>query len=82
VRDHLSCADREDHQSAGGRAVGCILALINVLWAWFGVNLFSVGLHSYGFTSGIANALILYVVIEILFISATVLILGQKNIKF
>lgn len=65
-----------------GAAVGCILALVNVLWAWFGVNLLSVGLHSYGFTSGIANALILYVVIEILFIAATVVILGQKNMKF
>ena len=32
--------------------------------------------------SGIANALILYVVIEVLFIAATVVILGQKDMKF
>jgi ABC-type transport system involved in cytochrome c biogenesis permease subunit len=65
-----------------GAAVGCIFVLINVMWAWFGVNLLSVGLHSYGFTSGIANTLLVYVLIEILFVSITVPILGKRNIKF
>ncbi len=65
-----------------GVAVGCILALMNVVWAWFGVNLLSVGLHSYGFTSGIANTLIAYFLMEVLFISISVFILGQKKIKF
>ncbi|MCR4336717.1 MAG: cytochrome c biogenesis protein CcsA [Candidatus Omnitrophica bacterium] len=65
-----------------GAAVGCILALVNVMWAWFGVNLLSVGLHSYGFTSGIATTLGAYVVIELLFIAVSVIWLGKKNIKF
>ena len=65
-----------------GVAVGCILGLVNVVWAWLGVNLLSVGLHSYGFTSGIANMLIVYVLLEIVFIAVTVLILGKKDFKF
>jgi ABC-type transport system involved in cytochrome c biogenesis permease subunit len=65
-----------------GVAVGCILGLIVVVWAWVGVNLLSVGLHSYGFTSGVANTLVIYVVVEILFIAVTVPLLGKKNFKF
>jgi len=65
-----------------GVAVGCIFALVNVMWAWFGVNLLNVGLHSYGFTSGIANALAVFFMTEIIFVCVTILLLGQKNIKF
>ncbi len=65
-----------------GAAVGCILTLVNVMWAWFGVNLLNVGLHSYGFTSGIANTLAVYVLAEIIFICTAILVLGQRNIKF
>ena len=38
-----------------------MLALTNitVLLAWFGVNLLSVGLHSYGFTEGAAFYLLI-----------------------
>lgn len=64
-----------------GVAVGCILTLMVVMWAWFGVNLLSIGLHSYGFASGIAGSLILYVIAEIIFISVTVILLGRKGIK-
>jgi len=64
-----------------GTAAGCIIGLMVVMWAWFGVNLLSVGLHSYGFTSGIANALIAYVVSEFLFIAVTVIILGKRNVR-
>lgn len=55
-----------------GMAVGSVLGIIVVMWAWFGVNLLSIGLHSYGFTSGVAMGLLIYVVCEILF-----LIIGQ-----
>jgi ABC-type transport system involved in cytochrome c biogenesis permease subunit len=43
-----------------------ILAFINVIVAlsWFGVNLLGVGLHSYGFTSGIALGLFLFCAAE------------------
>lgn len=65
-----------------GVAVGCILTLMVVMWAWFGVNLLSIGLHSYGFASGIAGSLMLYAIAEVFFISLTVILLGRKNIKF
>ena len=51
-----------------GMAVGCALGNIVVVWAWFGVNLLSVGLHSYGFTSGLARNIIIYVVVQLLFL--------------
>jgi len=55
-----------------GVAVGGVLGLVVVMWAWFGVNLLSVGLHSYGFTSGAAIALFAYVLCQILFLLLTV----------
>ena len=64
-----------------GVAVGSILTLIVVMWAWFGVNLLSVGLHSYGFTSGIAMGLITYVLFELVFLAVTVFVLGKKGMK-
>ncbi len=54
-----------------GMAVGNVLGMVVVMWAWFGVNLLSIGLHSYGFTSGIANTLLSYVICEIIFIVVT-----------
>ncbi len=51
-----------------GMSVGAVLGTIVVVWAWFGVNLLSIGLHSYGFTSGVAVWIALYVAFEILFI--------------
>ena len=36
-----------------GMAAGCVVGVILVLTAWLGVNLLSVGLHSYGFTTGL-----------------------------
>jgi hypothetical protein len=59
-----------------------VLGLVVVMWAWFGVNLLSVGLHSYGFTSGIANALTGYVLVELVFLAVTVPLLGQKKFNF
>ena len=44
-----------------------ILNNIIVALAWFGVNLLSVGLHSYGFSSGIAMNLGLFILFEFLF---------------
>jgi hypothetical protein len=52
-----------------GVAAGCVFLTIVVMWAWFGVNLLSVGLHSYGFTSGAALGLIAFVIFEVLFIA-------------
>ncbi len=54
-----------------GVAVGSILGIIVVMWAWFGVNLLSVGLHSYGFTSGLATNLAIYCLCQMLFLCVT-----------
>ncbi len=54
-----------------GVAIGSILGLIVVMWTWFGVNLLSVGLHSYGFTSGVATNLLIYVIAELAFLIFT-----------
>lgn len=51
-----------------GVAVGSVLGIIVVMWAWFGVNLLSIGLHSYGFTSGVAMGLLAYVIGEVVFL--------------
>ncbi len=64
-----------------GVAVGAALGVVVVMWAWFGVNLLSIGLHSYGFTSGIATNLTIYVVLEVLFLSVSVIILGKKGMS-
>ena len=44
-----------------GLAVLAVVGNIAVAWSAFGVNQLSVGLHSYGFTEGIALALVLFV---------------------
>ena len=53
----------------GGRgyALGMVFTNIIVALAWFGVNLLSVGLHSYGFTDGAAIKLALFCGGELLF---------------
>ena len=47
-----------------GFALGMILNNIVVILAWFGVNLLNVGLHSYGFASGIAINISLFISFE------------------
>jgi ABC-type transport system involved in cytochrome c biogenesis permease subunit len=63
-----------------GIAVGSCLGIIVVMWAWFGVNLLSVGLHSYGFTSGVAAALLIYVLVQVLFLGISAPI-AEKKLK-
>lgn len=50
-----------------GFAVGLVLANITVAAAWFGVNLLSVGLHSYGFSNSMAFGLLLFCGGELVF---------------
>ena len=47
-----------------GMAVMAVLGAVVVSASWWGVNLLNVGLHSYGFTSGIALVLLAYWVAE------------------
>jgi len=51
-----------------GFVLGSIIGVIFVSLAWFGVNLLGVGLHTYGFTSGVARNLFSFVGIEAFFI--------------
>jgi ABC-type transport system involved in cytochrome c biogenesis permease subunit len=43
-----------------GTSVGAVVLGIITAFSWWGVNQLGVGLHSYGFTSGIMNTLILF----------------------
>jgi len=52
-----------------GLAVGSVIGSMVVMISWFGVNLLGVGLHSYGFTSGVASYLFGYLLLEILFLT-------------
>jgi ABC-type transport system involved in cytochrome c biogenesis permease subunit len=54
-----------------GLAICSIFCAAIVAFSWWGVNLLGVGLHSYGFTSGIARTLITYWSIE-----AVVILIG------
>ena len=51
-----------------GTAACVALGNIVVMFAWLGVNVMGVGLHSYGFTSGIARGLQIYYVAEVVFV--------------
>ena len=53
-----------------GMAMGSIFGVIVVAMAWLGVNLLGVGLHSYGFTSGLAWGLFAFTAAEVLFMVA------------
>lgn len=56
------------HLKELGFRVTAALLMIIVSLSWFGVNLLNVGLHSYGFISGIAWSLGIFCLVEILFI--------------
>lgn len=58
-------------------------ALLNIIvgLAWFGVNLLNVGLHSYGFTSGIAYGLGIFCAIEILFVGGFFIAIRIKELR-
>jgi len=47
-----------------GRAWGAVILGIVVSFSWWGVNLLGVGLHSYGFTRGAWNSLLIFWLIE------------------
>jgi len=49
-----------------GFALGMALNNIIVILAWFGVNLLNVGLHSYGFATGIAINISLFIAFELI----------------
>jgi ABC-type transport system involved in cytochrome c biogenesis permease subunit len=52
-----------------GLAVLAVGGNIVTSWSWFGVNELGVGLHSYGFTEGVLQALGLFVLSQLVIIS-------------
>ncbi len=64
-----------------GFAAGSVLGVIVVLFAWIGVNLLGVGLHSYGFVSGLALGLWTAVLAELLFVAVTVPLIAGRRTK-
>lgn len=52
-----------------GLAVLAVGGNIATSWSWFGVNELGAGLHSYGFTEGVALALVLFVASQLLIIA-------------
>jgi cytochrome c-type biogenesis protein CcsB len=57
-----------------GLAVGSILAFLLVLMAWYGVNfILGVGLHSYGFSSGGAKFVTIFVGVELIWVGLAIL---------
>jgi len=65
------------HARLGGyvRAYGlCALTVLGglvITFSWWGVNLLGVGLHSYGFTDGVQQALLVFNLGELVFLGAT-----------
>lgn len=60
-----------------------MMAALNIIVAisWFGVNLLNVGLHSYGFTNGMAAALIAFCAIETAIITALYIAAKKQDKK-
>jgi ABC-type transport system involved in cytochrome c biogenesis permease subunit len=53
-----------------GMAIGAILSLVLVMFAWIGVNLLGIGMHSYGFTTTGITALYSFLIFEAVFLAA------------
>ena len=51
-----------------GFSLASVFAIQTVLFAWFGVNLMGVGLHSYGFTEGTVYGLLAFALVELGFV--------------
>ncbi|MEI6613268.1 MAG: cytochrome c biogenesis protein CcsA [Chrysiogenales bacterium] len=63
-----------------GMAAGAVGSIITVVLAWFGVNLLGVGMHSYGFTSGVARWLLGFVGAELMFVAVALSLIRRNQI--
>ena len=59
--------------AARGFSILAIGGNIVTAWSWFGTNELGIGLHSYGFTSGVLMWLTIFVGIQLFFITAGIL---------
>jgi len=73
---HARVAGQVGHM---GFAVGMAFINIVVALAWVGVNLLSVGLHSYGFTDTAADGLLSFCAFEFAFIGITKLMIMRRG---
>ncbi|MBI2422105.1 MAG: cytochrome c biogenesis protein CcsA [Candidatus Hydrogenedentes bacterium] len=63
-----------------GVAISSVFLAMIVAFSWWGVNQLGVGLHSYGFTSGIMNALVAFWLLEtVLMTLGLVIYLREKS---
>jgi|WetSurMetagenome_2_1015567.scaffolds.fasta_scaffold00060_39 ABC-type transport system involved in cytochrome c biogenesis permease subunit len=52
-----------------GTAVGAVISLVLVMFAWIGVNLLGIGMHSYGFTTTGITLLYSFLICESIFLA-------------
>lgn len=65
-----------------GRAWSAVILGIVVSFSWWGVNLLGVGLHSYGFTRGAWNSLLIFWIIEtVVVILGVYFSLSERKLK-
>ena len=66
-----ACWDRQ----VVDRGLGLLVIVGNIItsWSWFGVNELGVGLHSYGFTSGVWKSLWVFWITQLIVVSAAVI---------
>ncbi len=62
-----------------GLATGAALGTVVVITSWFGINLLGVGLHSYGFTSGLATGLYTYYGVEFIFLALVITLINWRK---
>lgn len=62
-------------------SLGTVIGVVTVALSWFGINLLGVGLHSYGFTSGIALVLMIFIILEFVFVLTSGIYLKRKTIS-
>ncbi len=58
-----------NHISDLGYVMGTAYLSVIIVLAWFGVNLLNVGLHSYGFISGVAKGIVVFCVFQTLLLA-------------
>ena len=63
-----------------GLAVLAIVGNIITAWSWFGVNELGIGLHSYGFTEGVARALLLFWISQSIVIAVGLVVIFAARI--
>ena len=75
----LAAAARSLGEAGGDvSVVGAVLGNIVVAFSWWGVNLLNVGLHTYGFTGGIARSLNYFYLLQVA-VAAVGIYLGVRS---